>query len=102
MYFENSDQCELSVRYHLTMVRAKEWALVLDELNALCMEAHDPKTAEEWRRRLEDQLIYAISEVVWENGDEEPTGTEYEPYGSVDPDSWKWAREDAMLEAMGY
>lgn len=97
MYFENTDQCELSVRYHLTQVRAKEWALVLDELDALCKEGDL-----EERRNLENVLIEAIAEVVWENGDEEPTGTEYEPYGSVDPDSWKWAREDEMLRAMGY
>lgn len=101
MYFENTDECELTVRYHLTLVRAKEWAWVLDELDALCMEATTPEGAKDWRRRLEDQLIQAIAEVVWENSEEEPTGSEYRPYGRQDPDSWQWAREDAMLDAMG-
>lgn len=102
MYFENSDQCELTVRYHLTQVRAKEWRYVLDELDALCMEATTVEGAKDWKKRLEDQLIQAIADVVWENGDEEPTGSEYRPYGRQDPDSWQWAREDAMLDAMGY
>lgn len=96
MYFENSDQCELSVRYHLTQVQKDAWDKVLSELDALCKEGDM-----EERRNLENVLIEVISEVIWYNADEEPTGSEYRPYGRQDPDSWQWAREDAMLDAMG-
>lgn len=72
MYFENSDQCELSVRYHLTQVQSEAWDKVLSELDALCKLADNPIDWGEERRNLENVLIEVISEVIYDNSDEEP------------------------------
>lgn len=97
MYFDSKDQCDMSVMWHLQREHPKEWGVVVGALHALTTDPED----HEDMRRFEAVLLDALSECVWYNSDEEPTGTEYEPYGSVDPDSWKWAREDAVLDAMG-
>lgn len=98
MYFSNEDACDMSVMWHLQREHPKEWGVVVSVLHALTA---DPESVEDMGR-FEGALLDAISEVVWYNSDEEPTGTEYDPCTSVDPDAWQWAREDEMLRAMGY
>ena len=101
MYFENSDQCELSVRYHLTQVQAEAWDKVLSELDALCKLADNPLDWGEERRNLENVLIEVISEVIYDNSDEErppaeATGWDYgcDSYYASEEACWEHGDED--------
>lgn len=88
MYFENADQCELTVRYHLTQVQAEAWGKVVDELDALCKLADNPLDWGEERRNLENVLIEVISEVIYDNSDEE----------RPESDSWRGEAENAYVD----
>lgn len=94
MYFESMDQCELTVRYHLTMVQKEAWRKVVDELDGLCAQARTYQAQREERQRLEDYLIEMMAEAVYDNGDEEPEPVEYR-FGERDPDNWmhRWERD---------
>lgn len=88
MYFSDKDACDMSVMWNLQREHPKEWKVVVSALHALTVEPEDYEDM----RRFEGVLLDALSECVWENSDEEPTGTEYHRYGERDPESWRWAR----------
>lgn len=97
MYFDSKDACDMSVMWHLQREHPKEWKAVVSALHALTADPESPEDMD----RFEGVLLDAVSEVVWYNADEEPTGGEYDPCWRVDPDVWQWVREDEALRAMG-
>ena len=89
MYFESMDQCEITTRYHLTMVQKDAWRKVVDELYALCAQPTDWQDQRDERRRLEDFLIETMAEAVYDNSDEERP-----PY--------EWREEDSDIPVSQY
>lgn len=102
MYFESADQCEEVVRHRLAQVKDDAWRRVVDELFGLTRLTVGtiPQVSED-REWFEGMLVEMVAEMVMDNGDEEPPEPEYVPYGTRDPESWSWAGEDEMLDAMG-
>lgn len=100
MYFENSDQCELTVRYHLTQVQAEAWGKVVETLHALT--AVDGYGFYETKARdFEDMLIEVLAETVYELTEEErppvePTGWDYgcNSYYASEEACWEHGDED--------
>lgn len=87
MYFENSDQCELTVRYHLTQVQAEAWGKVVETLHALTAVDgygfYETKASD-----FEDTLIEVLAETVYELTEEE----------RPESDDWRGEAENAYVD----